>query len=94
MADADIIALLRRAIAEPKRGLGFMPLQVEDDALAHLALKADGDVRKALTALEVAALSTPRGEDGTVRVTLEVAEESIQKKAVRYDRMGDPMTRE
>ena len=89
VADADIIALLRRAIAEPKRGLGFMPLQVEDDALAHLALKADGDVRKALTALEVAALSTPRGEDGTVRVTLEVAEESIQKKAVRYDRMGD-----
>lgn len=87
--DADIVALLRRAAADEQRGLGQMKLVLDDAALDHLALKADGDARKALTALEVAALSTPKAADGTVHVTLEVAEESIQKKAVRYDRAGD-----
>lgn len=87
--DEAVSALLRRAIADAKRGLGAMRLQVDEDALAHLALKADGDVRKALTALEVAALSTPPAEDGVVHVSLAVAEESIQKKAIRYDRAGD-----
>ncbi|MBR5879572.1 MAG: replication-associated recombination protein A [Akkermansia sp.] len=87
--DDEIVALLRRAAADEQRGLGKLPLQLDDDALAHLALKADGDARKALTALEVAVLSTAPCEDGTVHVTLEVAEESIQKKAVKYDRAGD-----
>ncbi len=87
--DDEIVALLRRAAADEARGLGKLPLVLEDDALAHLALKADGDARKALTALEVAALSTPRGADGHIHVTLGVAEESIQKKAVKYDRAGD-----
>lgn len=87
--DEAVAALLRRAIADEKRGLGAMRLQVDEEALAHLALKADGDVRKALTALEVAALSTPPSEAGVVHVTLAVAEESIQKKAIRYDRAGD-----
>ena len=81
--DDEIVALLRRASADEERGLGKMPLVMDDDALAHLALKADGDARKALTALEVAVLSTAPGEDGRVHVTLEVAEESIQKKAVK-----------
>ncbi len=87
--DADIIALLRRAITDEKRGLGHLHLQVNDDALAHLALKADGDVRKALTALEVAALSTPPNPEDNIVVTLAEAEESIQQKAVKYDRAGD-----
>lgn len=87
--DTEIIALLRRAMADTQRGLGSLNLAVDDDALQHLALKADGDVRKALTALEVAAMSTPADATGQIRVTLEVAEESIQKKAIRYDRMGD-----
>ena len=85
----DIIALLRRACRDDKQGLGHLAFEVEDDALEHIALKADGDVRKALTALEVAVLSTPPGEDGAIRVTLAEAEESIQKKAVKYDRAGD-----
>lgn len=85
----DIIALLRRAAADEQRGLGKMNLLLDDDALEHLAVKADGDARKALTALEVAVLSTPAGADGVVHVTLSVAEESIQKKAVKYDRAGD-----
>ena len=87
--DSEIIALLRRAMADTARGLGNMPIAADDEALAHLALKADGDVRKALTALEVAALSTPAAADGSIRISLEVAEESIQKKAVKYDRAGD-----
>lgn len=87
--DDAVIALLRRAAADEKRGLGTMNLRLDEDALAHLAVKADGDARKALTALEVAVLSTPAGADGVIHVTLPVAEESIQKKAVKYDRMGD-----
>lgn len=87
--DEEIIALLHRAVADERRGLGQMPLLVEKEALAHLALKADGDARKALTALEVAALSTPPEEDGHIHITLPVAEESIQQKAIRYDRAGD-----
>ncbi len=87
--DEEIITLLRRAATDEKRGLGYMPLVLDDDALAHIALKADGDARKALTALEVAALSTPAEQGGNVHVTLAVAEESIQKKAVKYDRAGD-----
>lgn len=87
--EAEMIELLCRALADETRGLGKLPLRVEKAALEHMALKADGDARKALTALEVAALSTPRGKDGVIDVDLAVAEESIQKKAVRYDRAGD-----
>lgn len=87
--DEEIKALLRRAAADDKRGLGCMKLELSEDALEHIALKADGDARKALTALEVAALSTPKQADGRIVIDLAVAEESIQKKAVKYDRAGD-----
>lgn len=87
--DEEIVALLRRAAADETRGLGHLPLQLQEDALQHIALKSDGDARKALTALEVAALSTPPQENGCICVDLMVAEESIQKKAVKYDRAGD-----
>ena len=85
----DIVEVMRRAAKDDKRGLGYLHFEVSDEALEHLALKADGDVRKALTALEVAVLSTPPGKDGMVHVNLAEAEESIQKKAIRYDRAGD-----
>lgn len=85
----DILKLLQRAVSDPVRGLGKMPLTIDNAALDHIALKADGDARKALTALEVAALSTPPSEDKKIHITLDVAEESIQQKAVRYDRDGD-----
>ena len=87
--EEDLVALMKRAAADKERGLGKMPLLVGEDAFLHMARKADGDARKALTALEVAALSTPPGEDSHINITLEVAEESIQQKAVRYDRAGD-----
>lgn len=85
----ELVALMQRAMTDSRRGLGTLPLQVDADALEHLALKADGDARKALTALEVAALSTPASDDGIIHVNMAVAEESIQKKAVKYDRSGD-----
>ena len=60
-------------------------VQADDAALRHLAKIADGDARKALNALEIAALTTPAGADGAIRITLSVAEESIQRKAIVYD---------
>lgn len=87
--EEELLALMQRAAADSRRGLGKMPLVLEQEALEHMALKADGDARKALTALEVAALSTPPAKDGRIHINLAVAEESIQKKAVKYDRAGD-----
>jgi putative ATPase len=85
----DVIRVMERALAEEERGLGAIPSTADPDALRHIAEKSDGDVRKALTALELSILTTPPGEDGRVRLTLAVAEESIQRKAVVYDADGD-----
>lgn len=85
----DIISVLQRAMSDSEQGLGGKNIEATPDALRHLSEKSDGDVRKALTALELAALTTPPDDDGIVRVTLEVAEESIQKKAIVYDADGD-----
>ena len=82
-------ALLERAIKETERGLGQMDLRVDAKALDHLATVCDGDARRALNALEVAALTTPKHQDGSIHVTLAAAEESIQKKAIVYDRQDD-----
>ena len=89
LSEAELEALLRRALADPERGLGHVPVTAEDVALRHLARVADGDARKALNALEIAVLTTPREPGGSVPLTLEVAEQSIQKKAVVYDGDGD-----
>ena len=84
----DLFFLLQRALSDPERGFGNQDIQADEDALLHLAEKADGDARKALSALELAILTTP-GDKGTVRLDLAVAEESIQHKAVVYDSDGD-----
>ncbi|MGH8022032.1 MAG: replication-associated recombination protein A [Limisphaerales bacterium] len=85
LSEEELTALLRRALADSERGLGGMKIQADAGALAHLAKVSDGDARKALNALEIAALTTAPEADGGVRLTLAVAEESIQKKAVVYD---------
>lgn len=81
--------LLRRALADEERGLGRMKLQVDEDVIPFLATVADGDARRALNALELAALTTPPDADGVIRITRATAEESIQKKAVVYDKDED-----
>jgi putative ATPase len=86
---ADILKIIKNALADHERGLGNMNIAADDDALAHIAKMSDGDGRKALSALEIAALTTPPGADGVIRINLPAAEESIQKKAILYDKKGD-----
>lgn len=85
LTEEELLVLLLRALDDKERGLGYMKISVDDDAVAHLARISDGDARKALNALEIAALTTPPQPDGTIHITLAVAEQSIQKKAVVYD---------
>lgn len=85
----DIIDLLHRALSDEERGLGQHSITADIKALGHMAQKCDGDARKALTALELAALTTPEDNTGSIHITLQVAEESIQQKAIVYDADGD-----
>ena len=89
LTEDDLFLLLRRALADKERGLGYLKIFADETALRHLATIADGDARKALNSLEIAALTTAPSADGLIRITLEVAEQSIQKKAVVYDGDGD-----
>jgi len=85
----QVVLVLNRALTNHELGLGSYDVTADPAALAHLAEKSDGDVRKALTALELAVLTTQPDASGKIALTLEVAEESIQKKAVVYDADGD-----
>jgi putative ATPase len=89
LTEDDLFSLLQRALADPERGLAYLKISADENALRHLARISDGDARKALNSLEIAALTTAPDADGVVRITLEVAEQSIQKKAVVYDGDGD-----
>ena len=82
----DIKSLLRRALADKDRGLGAYQVKLHDDALDFLAEVSDGDARRALGALEIGVLSS---ETQPVEFTRALAEESVQRKAVNYDRQGD-----
>lgn len=85
LTEEDLFSLLQRALSDGSRGLGYLKIAADEPALRHLAKISDGDARKALGALEIAALTTPPADDGAVHLTLAVAEQSIQKKAVVYD---------
>jgi putative ATPase len=76
---------LRRALTDQERGLGSLPIAATEEALAHIARMAGGDIRRALNALELAALTTPPDRSGAVHITLEVAEESIRRPTVKAD---------
>lgn len=82
----DIKALLRRALADRERGLGGIDVQIDDDALELLATTSEGDARSALSALEIGVLSS---DERPLRFTRELAAESVQRKAIRYDATGD-----
>ena len=82
--------LIDRALADKERGLGNYNVKMDKNARRHLAKLSDGDARKCLNALEIGVLTTPpKGNNGAIHFTLQVAEESIQQKAVVYDRAGD-----
>jgi len=83
----DLSGLVRRALADEERGLGAMHIAIADDALEHLVTIAGGDARIALTGLEAAALAAQAAGEGTI--TLELAADAMQRKAVVYDRQGD-----
>lgn len=85
LEEDDLKILLQRAAADKEYGLGTLRLNLKDEAVAHLAKVCDGDARKALNALEIAARTTLPNKDGTIYIDQRVAEESIQKKAVLYD---------
>ena len=81
----DVLVAMRRALADTERGFGGKRVVLDDDAARHIARIANGDVRSALGALELAVLTTEPEADGTVHITLPVAEESIQKPVIRCD---------
>ena len=88
LTEQEIVPVLRRALDDKGKGIPGVVVEAEDSALLHLARVCDGDVRKALNALEVGVVSTAP-ENGRILFTKSVAEESIQRKAVVYDRDGD-----
>ena len=85
----DILELLHRAVTDVENGMGSYRAVLDEDAADFLADVANGDARAALNALELGVLTTPRAEDGKIHIDLEVAQECIQKRAVRYDKDGD-----
>lgn len=88
LSEDAIVHLLRRALVDP-RGLGGQRIAADDAALGHLARVCEGDARRALNALEIAALTTPPDPAGGIHLTRQIIEESIQKKAVVYDHDED-----
>ncbi|MDD5173254.1 MAG: replication-associated recombination protein A [Candidatus Omnitrophica bacterium] len=89
LSDADIIKTIRRALEDKKDGLGNISVKIDNDAIGHLAKISEGDARRGLSALEIGVLTTPSGRDKKIHFTMKVAEESIQKKAVVYDKDED-----
>lgn len=89
LSDEDVKSLILASLEDEERGLGGYSVELHDDALAHLVNVANGDARTALNAIDLAVITTPPGEGGVRVITREVAEESIQKRVVRYDKAGD-----
>ena len=81
--------LLKKAVYDSDRGMGAYDAVIDEDALEFLADISGGDARHALNAIELGVMTTNRGEDGKIHITLDVAQECIQKRAVRYDKNGD-----
>lgn len=85
----DIKTLIRRAVYDKEKGMGAYDAVIDENAEAFLADMANGDARAALNAVELGVLTTPKSADDKIHLTLAVAQECIQKRAVRYDKSGD-----
>ncbi len=89
LSKEDILSILKRALADKDKGLGYLPVKADDEALGFIAEVCEGDARRALNAVEVGCLTSLKNDKGEIVFNLEVAQESIQKKQVNYDRDGD-----
>ncbi len=89
LEEKHIRQIIMQALNDSERGYGKLSTSIDDDALEHIANIANGDARAALNAIELAVETTPPDETGTIHITLAVAEESIQRRAVLYDKEGD-----
>ena len=85
LSTEEVKCAILNAVSDPENGYGDQDVQIDDDALEHIAQVANGDVRSALNALELAVLTTPIEADGAIRITLAVAEESIQSRVLQMD---------
>lgn len=89
LEEEDLRKILLRALEDKERGLGNFRVKIDDDAMMHLINMSGGDARIALNALELAVTTTPPDSDSVRHINLKVAEQSIQKRAVKYDKKGD-----
>ncbi len=89
LEEPDIFKAIERALHDEKRGLGKYEINLDQNALHHFASASGGDVRSSLNALELAVLSTEPNKDEVIHITVEVAEECLQKKAFSHDKDGD-----
>ncbi|MBE5858360.1 MAG: replication-associated recombination protein A [Lachnospiraceae bacterium] len=85
----DIKELIKRAVYDSEKGLGSFKADISDEALEFLADLSGGDARHALNAIEIGVTTTDRSEDGIIHITLDVAQECIQRKKMSYDKNGD-----
>lgn len=85
----DIKELLKRAVYDTEKGMSSYDAEIDEDALEFLADLSGGDARHALNAIELGIMTTDRSEDGKIHITIDVAQECIQKRRVRYDKTGD-----
>lgn len=89
LTDQHVKQVIEQALMDSERGYGKHPIQMEEDALAHLVSISNGDARTALNAVELAVLTTKPDKNGNIVITLEIAEESIQQRVLQYDKKGD-----
>ncbi|MEG6566235.1 replication-associated recombination protein A [Thermoanaerobacterium saccharolyticum] len=89
LSDDEVKEIVLRALKDEKRGLGNEKIKITDDALNHIIAYSDGDARAALNAIELAFLTTERDVDGIINIDIEVAQECIQRKVLKYDKNGD-----
>ena len=89
LTEANLLTLLRRALTDKDQGLGAMQVDISEAALAHFARMASGDARRALTALELAVLSSEPDDQGVIRVDMAAARECMPRRDLIYDKQGD-----
>lgn len=89
LTETDIQQAIQEALTDSTRGLGDYPVHLEEKALQHSTRATNGDLRSALNGLELAVKSTPKNEQGEIKITLPIIEECVQRKALTHDKDGD-----